>query len=120
MTKVYFGHGLGDCVHSAHQLPLYTRRGHQITVACDPDKQVLFKPCLDSLDTEFPGAADRTLREIQAAYPQPRETSMVVCDDTAYCQRQFRGKGAQAVPWLLERGWKILHSEHQCVLSRMT
>src|SRR5690348_437038 len=45
MLRVSFPHGLGDCVHFAHQLPLYTRRGHRIEVVCSPDKQILFAPC---------------------------------------------------------------------------
>ena len=41
-VKVRFEHGLGDCVYFAHQVPLYTRRGWQVMVLCDPEKQVLF------------------------------------------------------------------------------
>jgi hypothetical protein len=41
--RIRFPHGLGDCTHFAHQLPLYTRRGHKITVVCAPDKDLLFR-----------------------------------------------------------------------------
>jgi len=42
---IKFPHGLGDCAYFAHQIPLYTRRGYNITVVCDPDKRILFEPC---------------------------------------------------------------------------
>ena len=52
--KLSFPHGLGDCVNFAHVLALYTRRGHEITVAVTPDKHVVFRPAgvqvTDSVD----------------------------------------------------------------------
>jgi hypothetical protein len=74
---------------------------------------------LDSIDTDLPGAAEHGLKEVEAAYPQLRDDSIVVYDDTAYSQKRFCGGGARGVPWLMERGWKILYSGHQSVLSRV-
>ena len=42
--EIDFPHGLGDCVYFAHQLPLYQRRGFDIKVRCQRDKQLLFAP----------------------------------------------------------------------------
>ena len=73
---------------------------------------------LDSLDTYEPGHADHALAELQAALPNLHDKSLVVLDDTPYNAGAFVGKGARAVPWLLERGWKILYGGYQVVLSR--
>jgi hypothetical protein len=40
--SVRFGHGLGDCCNFAHLIPLFTRRGYEISVHCDPDKTPIF------------------------------------------------------------------------------
>lgn len=37
-----FYHGLGDCVHFAHLLQLYTRRGFRFDIACTDDMKVIF------------------------------------------------------------------------------
>ena len=42
MTSIHFDHGLGDCTNFAHQIPLYTRRGQEIAIACPADKAPLF------------------------------------------------------------------------------
>jgi hypothetical protein len=72
---------------------------------------------LDSLDADHPDCADHGLAEIQAAYPHLRPRSIVVCDDTVFQRGAFYGKGAQLIPWLMQRGWRILYSGHQAVLS---
>jgi Methyltransferase domain/Glycosyltransferase family 9 (heptosyltransferase) len=41
-VQVAFPHGLGDCAMFAHQIPLYTRRGVEVEIACNPDKHILF------------------------------------------------------------------------------
>jgi hypothetical protein len=56
ILSVSFPHGLGDCVHFAHQLPLYTRRGYRIEVVCSPDKQILFAPCQVKVTSNSDGA----------------------------------------------------------------
>lgn len=73
---------------------------------------------LDSLDTYQAGHAEHALRELQAALPNLHEKSVLILDDTPYRAGAFIGKGARAVPWALERGWKILYSGYQVVLSR--
>jgi hypothetical protein len=72
---------------------------------------------LDSSDVKAPGAADHCLAEIMAAYGRLRATSLVVLDDTVYRGGTYRGKGALAAPWLLERGWKVVESGHQTILA---
>lgn len=72
---------------------------------------------IDSLDTWDPDHEEHALQEIQAAYPLLREWSLVLFDDTVYRHRRFTGKGATAVPWLLERGWRILYSGYQTLCS---
>jgi len=39
---IAFPHGLGDCVHFAHLLELYRRRGYRVAVNCRSDKTPLF------------------------------------------------------------------------------
>ena len=72
---------------------------------------------LDSLDIGQPRCAEHGLAELQAAYPLLRTRSIVACDDTSYREKAFHGKGALVVPWLMERGWRILHSGHQTILT---
>ncbi len=73
---------------------------------------------LDSMDTFIPGSAEHGLKEFKAALPHLHERSIVVFDDTAYCAKGYRGKGAQAVPHMLTQGWKILFSGYQTALVR--
>jgi len=72
---------------------------------------------LDSLDSDHARCAEHGIAEVQAAYSRLRGRSLVVCDDTTYSCNAFHGKGARLVPWLMERGWRILYSGHQTVLS---
>jgi hypothetical protein len=72
---------------------------------------------LDSLDADQSRCAEHGLAEIQAAYPRLRGRSLVACDDTVYRAGTFHGKGAMLVPWLMERGWRIVYSGHQTILS---
>ncbi len=73
---------------------------------------------LDSMDTWVPGYEDHALREIRAGFKWLHERSVVIIDDTTYHKRSFVGKGALAVPWLINQGWKLLHSGYQtiCIL----
>lgn len=73
---------------------------------------------LDSLDTTEPRHADHCLEEIKAAAPRLHDRSLVVIDDTPWQAGAWIGKGATAVPWLLEQGWRILYAGYQVVLSR--
>lgn len=71
---------------------------------------------LDSLDTTEPGHAQHGLREVQAGLSKLHEKSLIVLDDTPWNGGAFVGKGASAVPWLLERGWTIGYAGYQVVL----
>lgn len=73
---------------------------------------------LDSRDSDQPGSAAHGQLEIQAALGRLHDGSIVAFDDTCYANGGFIGSGALGVPWLLERGWQILHSGHQTILSR--
>lgn len=53
--RLEFPHGLGDCTYFAHQLPLYVRRGHEITVVCNPDKALLFRASGVEISHEYRG-----------------------------------------------------------------
>jgi Methyltransferase domain/Glycosyltransferase family 9 (heptosyltransferase) len=75
---------------------------------------------LDSRDSDQAGCAEQGLCEVQAAEDGLHHASIVVFDDTCYANGGFIGLGALGVPWLLERGWRILHSGHQTILSRLT
>lgn len=71
---------------------------------------------LDSHDTYQPGFAEHGLREIQASESILGKDTMIVYDDTYIQAGKWRGKGSLGVPWLLQRGWKPIHSSHQTVL----
>ena len=73
---------------------------------------------LDSLETSDEGACAYALRELQAAYPRMHSGSIAVFDDTVYWRNSFHGIGALGIPWLLARGWHVLFSGHQTMLSR--
>jgi hypothetical protein len=73
---------------------------------------------LDGGDSSCPGCAVHTLDEIQAADNLLHITSIVVFNNTSYSNGTFIGSGALGVPWLQERGWRILHSGQQTMLRR--
>jgi ADP-heptose:LPS heptosyltransferase len=73
---------------------------------------------LDSLDTYEPGHAQHALHEAQAALPRLHAHSLILIDDTPFGGNSFSGKGALAVPWLQEQGWKIVYAGSQVLLSR--
>ncbi|MCA8996039.1 MAG: class I SAM-dependent methyltransferase, partial [Planctomycetaceae bacterium] len=73
---------------------------------------------LDSLDTTEPGHADHAYEEYQRASPWLHDRSLVLFDDTPWNQGAFVGKGARAVPWLLNNGWRILYAGYQVLLER--
>jgi hypothetical protein len=73
---------------------------------------------LDSMDTENPDCAKNAFAELQAALPMLHAMSLVIFDDTIVVDGKCRGLGAKAVPWMLDRGWKVLHAGYQTILSR--
>jgi len=72
----------------------------------------------DSVDTHIPSHAKDCLDELKAAYPKLHRRSIITYDDTPWSKGAFRGKGEYAVPWLVERGWEILHGGYQVILAR--
>lgn len=81
-----------------------------------PPVDVLY---LDSLDTDQPGHAEHCLAEVQAILPRLAAGALVLIDDTPRWRDDWQGKGRLAVPWLIRRGWQVLHSGWQVVLSRV-
>lgn len=73
---------------------------------------------LDSLDTSEPHHAAHCRQELEAALPHLHDRSLICIDDTPFHAGAFIGKGATAVPWLLNNGWKILYAGYQVVLER--
>ncbi|MEM7015192.1 MAG: class I SAM-dependent methyltransferase, partial [Verrucomicrobiota bacterium] len=73
---------------------------------------------LDSMDTEMTGYDQHCLEEFRATENLLHDDSLVVIDDTVYEAGTFKGKGASAVPVMLEKGWRILFSGYQTILSR--
>lgn len=73
---------------------------------------------LDSMDASVQGADVHGLKEVQAAYQRLHDAAIVVYDDTPYCDGYFMGKGSLGIPWLLQRGWRVMYSGHQTLLSR--
>jgi ADP-heptose:LPS heptosyltransferase len=73
---------------------------------------------LDSCDTTVPGHADHALRELEAALPKLHDKSLILVDDTPWNAGAFVGKGARVVPWLTERGWKIIYGGYQVLMSK--
>jgi hypothetical protein len=71
---------------------------------------------LDSLDCDMPNHADHALAEFQAAENKLTNKSLVIYDDTVYAG-QWQGKGAKAIPYMLDKGWKIQASGYQTILT---
>ncbi len=73
---------------------------------------------LDSFDFEtknpFP-SQEHHLKEIKAAYPLLHDQSVVMIDD---CGLPRGGKGLLVIDYLKRRGWKVLHSAYQTILTR--
>ena len=73
---------------------------------------------LDSLDTTEPNHAAHALREAQLGERLVHDRSLILFDDSPWHAGAFTGKGATAIPYLLDRGWRILYAGYQVVLSR--
>jgi len=74
---------------------------------------------LDSLDTTSPGHAEHALAEARHGAPHVANGGLIVIDDTHWAQGAYSGKGALAVPWLIDQGWAIVYSGHQIVLRNV-
>ena len=71
----------------------------------------------DSADVGNAGFEECCLREVELVLPKMRTGGQILVDDTVYSGRQWRGKGALAVPMLLERGYRLVYSGYQCLLQ---
>ncbi len=73
---------------------------------------------LDSYDYEFDNPLPSQLhhlKEIKAAYPYLHERSIVMIDD---CDLPGGGKGKFVIQYLLEKGWRIIFSQYQVILTK--
>jgi hypothetical protein len=72
----------------------------------------------DSADVGTDGYQDSCLVECQLAAPHVQPDGLIAIDDCVWNDGTWTGKGALAVPWLLEHGWRILYSGYQTLLGR--
>jgi len=73
---------------------------------------------LDSLDTNQSGHAVHCLKEAAAAEPWLSPEALVAIDDSPTVNGRVTGKGSLTVPWLVSRGFDVIHVGYQVVLSR--
>jgi hypothetical protein len=73
---------------------------------------------LDSMDANIPGHEEHGLNEAKQSVQKISNDGLIVFDDTVKDGSRFLGKGALAVPWLLDNGWEIIFMGHQIVLKR--
>ncbi|MEQ9410074.1 MAG: glycosyltransferase family 9 protein [Fuerstiella sp.] len=99
--------------------------GDTVSVSCEDSLQFLHRfsePIhvlyVDSLDTTEPNHAVHALKEVQAVEAHLRPDALIVFDDSPWHAGATIGKGAEAVPWLLNRGWKIIYAGYQVIMSR--
>ena len=57
----------------------------------------------------------QALREVEAAYPHLTQDSVILVDDVGF---EKGGRSLLVVPYLQERGWKVLMSGYQMILVR--
>ncbi|HEV3021811.1 MAG TPA: hypothetical protein VGX76_05070, partial [Pirellulales bacterium] len=69
---VSFFHGLGDHVHFAHSLPLYTRRGHKVEVHCEETYRPLYEAAGVSVNAARAGASIHAFPHGPTGAPKPR------------------------------------------------
>ena len=72
----------------------------------------------NSADVDTPGYQECCLQETQLASPHLHENSCILIDDTPFKNGRIDGKGALAVPWLLEQGWKVDYAGYQVLLKK--
>ncbi len=73
---------------------------------------------LDSMDTSDIDVQKHRLDEIQSSERLLHNNSIIVFDDTSW-GHGWIGSGADAVPYLLNIGWKIISSGYQVILSNV-
>ena len=72
----------------------------------------------DSADTGTDGYQETCLIECQLAAPHIRADGLLAIDDCVWKDGRWTGKGALAVPWLSENGWRVTYSGYQTLLMR--
>lgn len=75
---------------------------------------------VNGADDDHERAADCCLSYVRAAEHALHGNSLILLDDTVFFRGKFTGRGATAVPWLQDRGWRILRSGYQTILARQT
>ncbi|MCB1086662.1 MAG: class I SAM-dependent methyltransferase, partial [Verrucomicrobiae bacterium] len=73
---------------------------------------------LDSLDTTVEGHAEHGLAEARHGAPHLRAGGLLAIDDTHFAKGAYHGKGALAVPWLLDQGFEVIYSGFQTLLRK--
>jgi ADP-heptose:LPS heptosyltransferase len=73
---------------------------------------------LDSADTGTPGFQECCLAEAQLSLPCLTIDAVVLIDDTCWGSGEIHGKGATAVPWLLQNGFEVRYAGYQVLLQR--
>lgn len=73
---------------------------------------------LDSADVGTPGYQECALREAELALPHTTQRTLLAFDDSPWYGGRWQGKGGLAIPWLLERGWRVVYAGYQVVLAR--
>lgn len=73
---------------------------------------------LDSLDRGSPGCAEHALEEVISGMVHVASRGLIAFDDTNWERGRFAGKGALAVPMLIEKGWGMVHSGYQTILRK--
>jgi hypothetical protein len=73
---------------------------------------------LDSADLWTEGYQECCLEEARLALPRLSSTAAILVDDSPWSCGKFLGKGARAVPYLLDHGWKVAYAGYQVLLVR--
>jgi hypothetical protein len=102
--------GYGDAVE------LHQSHSHEWLKAYSGPKLDLFYS--DSQDVGTKGYQECALEEARLALPHLADHALIAFDDSPWSCGKFQGKGALAIPWLLERGWKVVYGGYQVVLGR--
>lgn len=73
---------------------------------------------LDSHDADLPGHEENCLEEAKLVLPHLTEDAVILIDDTTHYDCKWKGKGAQAIPWLITQGFKIEYAGYQVLLKK--
>jgi predicted O-methyltransferase YrrM len=76
----------------------------------------LYLDSFDSSNGNVSQAQEHNLAEIKSAEDKLHENTIILIDD--YKKDPSAGKGALTVPYLLKKGWKLVHDDVQAILIR--